>query len=463
MPNMTKQEIQNFGPDRLPGVGMTSIERARRAIDGGGYWNSNQQSGRRWPVGCVALEITQRCNLDCTLCYLSDNSESVRDLPLDEVFRRIDLIHRYYGSNTDVQVTGGEPTLRRRDELLAIVRKARTLGMRPTLMTNGIRATRPLLEDLAWAGLVDVAFHVDTTQRRKGYCGEMALNEIRQSYIERARGLPLSVFFNTTVHQGNFHEIPDLVRFFRANAGAVRTASFQLAADAGRGVHGIRGDAITPETVSRKIEEGAGTPINFGASLIGHPGCSRYGMCLEANGKLFDAFDDREFIGRMQSATAHIELRRNDAWGVTKQFLQWLIANPAFLIPVLRWAGGKAWEMRGNLIAARGRVKTISFLIHDFMDSGGLDRERIGACVFKVMTADGPMSMCLHNAKRDSFILRPVKLHGRGTGGYWQPRSGEITPTREPTALTLAEPEGRTRLRGPARERLLAQRRASSG
>lgn len=442
---------------------MTPIERARRAIDGAGYWNSNQQSGRRWPVGCVALEITQRCNLDCTLCYLSDNSESVRDLPLEEVFRRIELIHRYYGSNTDVQVTGGEPTLRKRDEQLAIVRKVRSLGMRPTLMTNGIRATRPLLQDLASAGLIDVAFHVDTTQRRKGYGSEMALNEVRQAYIGRARGLPLSVFFNTTVYQGNFHEIPDLVRFFGANAGAVRTASFQLAADAGRGVHGMRGDAITPETVSRKIEEGAGAPINFGASLIGHPGCSRYGMCLEANGKLFDAFDDREFIGRMLSATAHIELRRNDAWGVAKLFLQWLVANPAFLFPVLKWAGGKAWEMRANLLAARGRVKTISFLIHNFMHSGRLDRERIETCVFKLMTADGPMSMCLHNAKRDSFILQPVKMRGCGTGWYWQPPSGEITPAREPTAAPRAGQGGRMRLRGPARERLLAQPRAASG
>ena len=32
----------------------------------------NQVLGRRSTVGCVALEITQRCNLDCTLCYLSE-------------------------------------------------------------------------------------------------------------------------------------------------------------------------------------------------------------------------------------------------------------------------------------------------------------------------------------------------------------------------------------------------------
>lgn len=29
-------------------------------------------------MGWVTLEITQRCNLDCTLCYLSENSEAVK-------------------------------------------------------------------------------------------------------------------------------------------------------------------------------------------------------------------------------------------------------------------------------------------------------------------------------------------------------------------------------------------------
>jgi len=98
--------------------------------------------GRRWPIGCVALEVTQRCNLDCTACYLSEHSEAVKDIPLEELFRRIDLIFDHYGPHTNVQVTGGEPTLRNREELVAIVRKVSRKGMRPALVTNGIRAKR---------------------------------------------------------------------------------------------------------------------------------------------------------------------------------------------------------------------------------------------------------------------------------------------------------------------------------
>ena len=460
MPYITREEIEAFEPDPLPGPGVTAIDHARRVIDPAGYWNANQQMGRRWPVGCVALEITQRCNLDCTLCYLSENSESVKDLPLEEVFRRAELIHQYYGMNTDVQITGGDPTLRKRDELLAIVRKVRALGMRPTLMTNGIRATRPLLEELASAGLVDAAFHVDTTQRIKGYGNEVELNEIRRKYIERAKGLPLSVFFNTTVHKGNFHEIPGLVRFFKANAGTVRTASFQLAADTGRGEYGSRGAAITVDSVARQIERGAGTSINFRSSLIGHPACNRYGMCLEADGKLFDAFDDPEFIGRMLSATAHLELHRNDTWSVARRFLGWLAGNPAYLLPALKWAGRKAWEMRGSLVAAGGRVRTQSFVIHNFMHSRALERDRIDACVFKVMTAEGPISMCMHNAKRDSFILKPIKIHAPAGAKYWQPLTGQADP--DWPALGAGQPVQPQikRLKGHAKQRPIAQRRA---
>lgn len=135
-------------------------------------WNNGQMAGRRWPVACVSLEITQRCNLDCTLCCLGESSETVRDLPLEEVFRRIDLIVAQYGPATDVQISGGKPTLRRRGELIAIVARIHQRGLRASLFTNGIKATRALLIELAQVGLTDVAFHVDPTQPRAGFASE---------------------------------------------------------------------------------------------------------------------------------------------------------------------------------------------------------------------------------------------------------------------------------------------------
>src|SRR5258708_15642862 len=182
MDYMSRDEIAAWRPD-APDTARTALARSRGRMEATGQWRKGQPMGRRFAAGCVALEITQRCNLDCTLCYLSETSEAVLDMPLAEVCRRIDLIHAAYGANCDVQVTGGDPTLRRRDELVAIVQRIAGLGMRPTLMTYGIKATRPLLAELAAAGLGDVAFHVDAPQQRQGVASLQALHALPRDSI----------------------------------------------------------------------------------------------------------------------------------------------------------------------------------------------------------------------------------------------------------------------------------------
>jgi uncharacterized radical SAM superfamily Fe-S cluster-containing enzyme len=259
-----------------PDITERALDRARQVMIETGQWDAAQSMGRRWPIGFVALEITQRCNLDCGACYLSEHSEAVKDLPLAEIYRRIDMIRETYGPDVDVQVTGGDPTLRNRGELLAIVRRLRQIGMRPALFTNGIRATRDLLKSLVDAGLVDLAFHVDLTQGRRGYRTERDLNEVRQAYLERARGLPLSVFFNTTVFDGNFEQIPDVAAFFVRNSDVVRLASFQPQAQTGRGALRPRSQAINTASIIRQIEKGTGTPISFDTAHAGHSECNRY-------------------------------------------------------------------------------------------------------------------------------------------------------------------------------------------
>lgn len=89
---LSSEDAQTWTPDLPCGGRAAAIERTRRRMKGTGQWHDSQVLGRHGPIGCVALEITQRCNLDCTLCYLSESSEAVKDLPIEAVFRRIDLI-----------------------------------------------------------------------------------------------------------------------------------------------------------------------------------------------------------------------------------------------------------------------------------------------------------------------------------------------------------------------------------
>ena len=69
----------------------------RDGLIAAGQYDDLQTAGRFYPIACVSLEITQRCNLDCTLCYLSDRAELAHDVPLSILFARIAMIAQHYG------------------------------------------------------------------------------------------------------------------------------------------------------------------------------------------------------------------------------------------------------------------------------------------------------------------------------------------------------------------------------
>src|SRR5680860_1134984 len=394
--HLTTEEIQAWRPYGLATDGLTPLERVRQRMEATGQWAPWQALGRRMAIGCVALEITQRCNLDCTYCYLSESSEALKDIPIDEVLRRIDLIFAHYGPGADVQVTGGDPTLRQRDELVAIVRYIKSKGMRASLFTNGIKATRPLLEDLCEAGLEDIAFHVDLTQGRKGYRTETELNAVRHEYIERGRERV----------------------------------------------------SVNPETVIDAIQDGCDAKLNFGAASAGHAACNRYAYGLVCNGRVYDFFNDPAFVHEMLDATAHLQFDRADKRRAVETMSDFLLNNPRLLAGFAGRAAKTAWQARRDLIEARGRVGKLSFFVHNFMDGCHLDHERAKACSFMVMTPEGPMSMCVHNAKRDDYLLVPAEVKTEHAVRFFNPVTGKLEdkkPERIAVSLTRKNARGRAR------------------
>ena len=401
-----------------------------------GQWSPAQLAGRRWAIGCVSLEVTQRCNLDCTLCYLSDSAEAVRDIPLSDLFRRIDGIAAQFGPDTDVQISGGDPTLRDRSELSQIVRYVRARGLRASLLTNGILLNREWLAQLAADGLNDVAFHVDMTQERKGYACEADLNALRLRYIDMARGLPISVLFNTTVFAGNMHEMADVANFFVQHNDVVRFASFQLGADTGRGtVAGRDPVTVTQASVCDALSQGAGVPLNFDALHGGHRSCNRYAMLVSIGGQRFDALADGAFVARVMRDTADVAFARDQGLRGALALGKALLGKRHLWGGFLRLVWGALWRARGQWLV-KGKlglrvppVRKISFFTHNFMDACNLDNARIDACVFMAATVDGPLAMCAYNAERDKFLLKPIRL---ASGETWQPlavkpdSSGEV-------------------------------------
>jgi hypothetical protein len=387
-----------------------------------------QVLGRRSTIGCVALEVTQRCNLDCTLCYLSDYSESVPDPPLDEIKRKADNIKRLFGVQTNVQITGGDPTLRRRDELVEIVRYVSSIGLNPALFTNGIKCSRDLLEELREVGLIDVAFHVDITQERKGYTSEAQLDEVREEYLERCRGLGLAVIFNTTICDENLDEVPHVARWMveRAGVHGLGMASFQMQADTGRGVIHKRGRALTRQYMQELIDGACGTRISWENVLIGHPQCHNIGYALVVGGSVvIDLFDDAAVIEKFLADFGTVVLDRSDVpRSALKVARHIFAAKPEWLRFGAPFAARLVARLARAMVRTRSfRVGKLSFFMQNFQDADALDLERIHNCAFMVATRDGAISMCEHNARRDDYIIPPNLVRGV-----------DIHPSRPPIA-----------------------------
>lgn len=387
-------------------------------------WQGNQQLGRQGAIGCVSLEITQKCNLDCSLCYLSPNANQITDLPLSELFQRLEKIRHDFGPNTDIQISGGDPTVRSREDLLAIVRYARSLELNPTLMTNGIKCSRDLLEELVDCGLSDVAFHVDMTQERIGYADEEELNDLRLEYIERTKGLPLMVMFNTTIFEQNFHQIPKLVRFFIEQSANISFVSFQLQADTGRSRLNKREATVSLDSVMWQINQGAGSSLFWDVVLVGHPKCNKYAGTLVINGKALGILEDKKVFADFLNEFGHVTHDRRDGPGkIFWHYFKIMAWKPAWIFRALKIYLPRIWSLRSDLIVGRGKINKLSFFIHNFMDADNLDPERIEACSFMVMTSDGPVSMCSHNAARDDYILQPLAIDAETDTSWCEPIS----------------------------------------
>ena len=101
----------------------------------------------RLPIG-GSIEITSRCNLSCTHCYINippnDAKERERELSLKEICNIFDTIAEE--GCIWLLITGGEPLVRK--DFLEIYTYAKKKGFLITLFTNGTLITKELADYL---------------------------------------------------------------------------------------------------------------------------------------------------------------------------------------------------------------------------------------------------------------------------------------------------------------------------
>lgn len=94
----------------------------------------SEYSPEECPFKTVVVDVTHKCNMECSNCYIPN-----RDIP-DTPTEVIEEFLSKLPKRTNVRFIGAEPTMR--NDLPELIQTARKFGHRPMVMTNGLRLAR---------------------------------------------------------------------------------------------------------------------------------------------------------------------------------------------------------------------------------------------------------------------------------------------------------------------------------
>lgn len=349
---------------------------------------------------CALIEVTQRCNMTCPVCYAS-SSNAAADPDLTEIGNMLDTL-REQGGQANVQLSGGEPTVR--EDLPDILHLARRKGFPfVQLNTNGLRLAREAgyaetlktagldLVYLQWDGLSDKTF---TLLRGAPYLSEK--ERAARNCIEAG----LSVLFVATVARGvNDGELGDLLRAALAFGPQVRGLHLQPVASFGRYPWKNPNEArlTLPDLMHalKKQSKGLVKATDFRPPGSEHALCSFSALYqrLECGG-LEAVSDEHGCCGAPASSSRPEEYRARDFvaqhWGGKENNPQAAPQNASD--PHARPDSFDAFLARSSL---RQRF-TLSAMA--FQDAYNLDLERTRRCHIHIVTRDKRLvPFCLYN------------------------------------------------------------------
>ena len=245
---------------------------------------------------CVVLDVTERCNLSCPICFASAGSAPKPDPSVAEIETWCRALLAS-GGPFNIHLSGGEPTVR--NDLPEIVRRIRALGFDYIqLNTNGVRLAleKEYAGELKDAGLTCVFLQFDgisedVFERIRG----RRLLETKFAAIQNCGTQELGVVLVPTLIPGvNTRQIGDLLHAAISLAPAVRAVHFQPVSYFGRYPAAPQNaDRITiPEVIQLIEEQTAGqlAAANFYPASGENPYCSFHGkFWLRPDGRVVPA------------------------------------------------------------------------------------------------------------------------------------------------------------------------------
>jgi hypothetical protein len=357
----------------------------------------------------VLLEVTRRCNLNCSVCFAGSRPQDAPDPDLSEIRNWVRTAWNLApGSN--IQLSGGEPTVR--DDLPDIVAAGREAGFGfVQLNTNGIRLAGDgrYVKALKEAGLASVFMQFDGTDDAVNVqLRGRPLANVKRRAIDACADHGIGVVLVPTLVPGvNTGRIGSLLQMAVGLSPTVRGVHFQPISYFGRYPQPLDGAArITlPELMAAVERQSAGM---FRVADFQPPGCENARCSFHADYIVLpDGGVQRLHPARPPSGCcAPIPAEAGAQRAIAHVSRQWAAPDPRPVDPAPKAAatfdrrsvspGGTPMRLDDFLERARTHVFTLSAMA--FQDAWTLDLERVRDCCIHVLDPTcGLVPFCAFN------------------------------------------------------------------
>lgn len=356
----------------------------------------------------VVVDVTQRCDLVCPVCFAASTGQGAADPELTTLESRFGTVARL-SPGCNIQLSGGEPTLR--EDLPAIVRIGKRAGF-PfiQLNTNGIRLSRDrrYLDQLTEVGLDSVFLQFDGTEdaiHRK--LRGRALLEEKLMAIDRCGAAGIGVVLVATVVPGvNTDNLGAILRLAVDSSPAVRGVHFQPVSYFGRFPKAPEDkDRVTLPELMRAIEDQ--TQGLFPAARFSPPACENAMCSFSAKFLVQPDRSVRPLLPVWEGCCGGPESAEEGAQkSIFHTARQWSAPPPANGPPAAGSSGlsscvpvapGNA-PMDLDQFIRQARTQTLAVSAMAFQDAWTLDLDRVRDCCIHVIDERNRLvPFCLYN------------------------------------------------------------------
>jgi uncharacterized radical SAM superfamily Fe-S cluster-containing enzyme len=237
------------------------------------------------------IEVTLRCNLRCPVCFMAAGNAPA-DPSLETIADMFAVLHRNSGPQTAVQLTGGEPTIRK--DLPEILRLGRQAGFSAIeVNTNGIMIGRDpaYIQTLAEAGISGIYLQFDglTRQVYEHIRGADLLDD-KLMAVEHCRQAGVQVVLAMTVIRGiNDDQLGNVLNFALQNEDVIAGVAYQPVFTSGRFDVSMDHSLTMVDVVFMLAEQSGGLiePYDLWPLGCSHPLCSCGTYIVRNGGELF--------------------------------------------------------------------------------------------------------------------------------------------------------------------------------